>query len=368
MVWQEELKHNICTAHQLRQFLPLSDAEAAGLDALLEQFPMSVTRYYLSLIDWSDAQDPIRRMAIPSVGESDLSGSFDTSGEADNTVVEGLQHKYRQTALILSTSACAMYCRHCFRKRLVGLDHEEVARKNGAIFDYLKAHGEITNVLVSGGDALLNSNAQLEALLKPLAALPQLDLVRLCSRVPVVFPQRITGDAALLDMLADVCKQKQLVFVTQFNHPRELTPAALAAVRALQQAGLPVKNQTVLLRGVNDAPSVLAALLRGLTAAGIVPYYVFQCRPVSGVKGHFQLPLRQGHALVEAAKREQNGIGKAFRYCLSHRSGKIEILGEGADGEMLFRYHEAADESRLGRVFALPVGQEQAWIEEDATL
>jgi len=239
-----------------------------------------------------------------------------------------------------------------------------VARQADAVVAYVAAHAAINNVLVSGGDALLNSNAQLEDLLGRLATIEHLDFIRIGTRVPVVFPSRIVGDQALLDILARVQAKKQLMLVTQFNHPREITGQSAGAVRAVQALGIPVVNQAVLLRGVNDDAGVLGDLMRGLTGIGVLPYYVFQCRPVTGVKTHFQVPLREGIAIVQAAKAAQNGVGKSFRYCMSHVTGKLEILGMAGPEEMLFQYHEAVDSGNLGRLFTRPVATEQAWLDE----
>lgn len=364
MSWQEELRQNITTARELSGLLNCTPEEERGFAAILEQYPMSITPYYLSLINFEDERDPIRRMCIPSLHETDLGGSFDTSGEADNTVIVGMQHKYRETAMILSTNQCAMYCRHCFRKRLVGLSDEEIARHFDDMTGYIRAHGEISNVLISGGDSFLCSNAVIERYLGALCDIEHLDLIRFGTRVPVVFPSRVSEDRELLDILGRYSRKKQIYVVTQYNHPRELTEQSLAAVRAIQALGIPVRNQTVLLRGVNDTPETLGALMKGMTRNGILPYYVFQCRPVTGVKNQFQMPLREGYRIVEGAKALQNGQGKSFRYALSHRSGKIEILGELDDGRMLFKYHQAKDQKNAGRIFSLPVNERDCWIDD----
>ncbi len=362
MNWQNALARNLRTVEDLAPYLPLSQEEKRQMEAILERFPLSIPPYYLSLIDFSDPNDPIRKMAIPSIAETDLSGSFDTSGEKDNTVVEGLQHKYAQTAMLLSTNQCAMYCRHCFRKRLVGLSDTEIAKRFDAMVAYIRAHEEITNVLVSGGDALLNRNDRLETLLSLLSGIDHLDVIRIGSRTPVVFPQRILEDLDLQRVLETYARRKQIFLVTQFNHPRELTEQATEAIRTVMRLLIPVKNQTVLLKGVNDDVTTLAALLRGLTRAGVSPYYVFQCRPVSGVKAQFQVPLLRALDIVNGAKALQNGLGKGFTFCMSHPTGKIEVLGRQADGRMLFTYHEARDVKNLGKVFALPVKDDQAWL------
>ncbi len=364
MSWQQTLQNNLTSAEALAPYLRLSADDARRMEAILDRFPLSIPDYYLSLIDFDDPDDPIRKMSVPSVAETDLSGSFDTSGEADNTVLPGLQHKYAETVMILSTNQCAMYCRHCFRKRLVGLSDAEVAQGFDAMREYIRAHMEINNALISGGDALLNANDRLDRLLGMLTDIDHLDVIRIGTRVPVVFPERILDDPDLLALLERHAAQKEIALITQYNHPRELTNASVAAIRLVRRLGIPVRNQTVLLRGVNDDPAVLGALLRGLTRAGIAPYYVFQCRPVSGVKAAFQVPLRRGLAVVEAAKAMQNGLGKGFKYCMSHPTGKIEVLGALPGGEMLFKYHEAHDKENLGRVFALALTADDAWLGE----
>ena len=158
MSWQEELKNGIKTAEELAPVLGWTAEETARYGKVLERFPMLITPYYLSLVDPKDPDDPIGRMCVPSLAELEDGGSFDTSGEADNTKLEGMQHKYDQTVLLLSTNQCAMYCRHCFRKRLVGLSDEELNKRVDEVVSYVKGHREISNVLVSGGDALLNPN------------------------------------------------------------------------------------------------------------------------------------------------------------------------------------------------------------------
>ncbi len=360
--WKQELAHCITDATGLAQYIRLTDVQVATLGRIIERYPMAITRYYLSLVDADDPEDPIRKMCIPSLDESSYGGQADTSGEADNTVLPGLQHKYRQTALILSTQVCAMYCRHCFRKRLVGVSTDETLDTLPPIIRYIKEHEQINNVLVSGGDAFLNDTPVIAQYLEGLSQIGHLDLIRFGTRTPVVFPQRITQDPQLLQLLKTYNLRKQLYVVTQFNHPKEITPAATEAIRKLLECGVVVKNQTVLLRGVNDDPAVLAALLKGLTAIGVVPYYVFQCRPVSGVKNQFQVPFSRGYDIVRGAMAAQNGQGKCIRYCLSHPRGKIEILGR--EGErMLFRFHQAKDPSEIGRIFPVKLHEDQAWLD-----
>lgn len=332
------LEKNINRLNDLFVLLDLSPSEQKNIMEIAEKFPISIPAYYLSLINKEDKNDPIRKMAIPSEFEKDLEGTFDTSGEGDNTVITGMQHKYNETVMILSTNQCAMYCRHCFRKRLVGLSDEEIAKHFEEMAQYIKEHKEISNVLISGGDSLVNPNTKIEYLLKLFTSIDNLDFIRFATRIPVVMPQRISEDLQLLEILKKYSKKKQIYIVTQFNHPNEVTEESKKAIKMLQKIGIVVKNQTVLLKGVNDDSHVLGSLLKKLTSIGVVPYYIFQCRPVKGVKGQFQVPFERGYEIIEGAKVMQNGQGKCFKYCFSCESGKIEVVGKLGD-EMIFKFH-----------------------------
>lgn len=360
--WKTLISQGYSDIRGLQGTLGLSDGDVAVVRELQRTFPMFVNPYYLSLIDPNDPDDPIRRMSIPDVSEADRSGSLDTSGEQSNTVMAGLQHKYRETALILSTNQCAMYCRHCFRRRMVGLSEDETSQHLEGMFAYIREHEEISNVLISGGDAFMNSNATIRCYLDGLCDIAHLDLIRFGTRTPVTLPQRITEDDELLGILEEYSKRKRIYVVTQFNHPREITKESTEAIDRLLRLGIPVRNQTVLLRGVNDDARTLGTLLRGLTTIGVIPYYVFQCRPVAGVVNRFQVPLREGYRIVEQAKRMQNGQGKCFRFVLSHVTGKVEILGPAQGEDMLFKYHQAKEESDQGRIFRQPIAEGQRWL------
>ena len=325
---------------------------------------MQVTPYYLSLIDWSNPDDPIRKMAIPSLGELNLQGSYDTSGEAENTKLQGLQHKYSETALILATKRCATYCRHCFRKRLVGRrENKEIIEDFKDAVQYIENHTEINNVLISGGDPLVLPNEVIEGFLMMLSDVPHLGFVRFGSRAPVTFPSRFQ-DTGLLELLAEYSSpERRLYVVTQFNHPKEITKQSTEAVDNLIKSGVLVNNQTVLLRGVNDDPETLAELQNRLVGIGVNPYYVFQCRPVKRVKHHFQVPLCKGVEIVEEAMEHCNGHSKRFKYIMSHRTGKIEILGI-FNNEIYFKYHQAKARKNLGKIFKKTVDEHAGWLDD----
>jgi KamA family protein len=359
----KELERSISSVKQLKKYVDLAPDEANILAKIIKVYPMRISPYYLSLIDWNDPDDPIRKMAVPSVEELSLEGSYDTSGETENTIVPGLQHKYSETALILATNQCATYCRHCFRKRLVGLPNEETLRRFEDAAAYVAEHQEINNVLISGGDPLVLESGIIKRVLEVLDRIKHIRFIRIGSRVPVTLPARLS-DSKLLAVLRKYSRSdKKLHVVTQFNHPREITPQSIGAVNNLLEAGVLVSNQTVLLRGVNDNPDTLATLMNGLVGIGVTPYYVFQCRPVKRVKHHFQVPLCKGSRIVEKAKASCNGLSKRFRYIMSHVTGKVEILGI-MHGEIYFKYHEAKDRENLGVMFKCQVDEDAGWLDD----
>ena len=364
MTWKNELKKNICTIEQLKQYVELTPKEDKQLQKITEKHPMSITRYYISLIDWNDPNDPIRKMAVPSRGELNLLGSYDTSGERENTKMPGLQHKYSQTALILATNRCTTYCRHCFRKRLVGLPTEEIMRRFSVAVEYIKKYEEINNVLITGGDPFTLPTRIIKGFLEGLSTIPHLDFIRFGTKTPVTFPDRILEDEELLTLLGNnSLKNRRIYVVTQFNHPREITPKSTDAVDSLIRSGVIVNNQSVLLKGVNDNPEILAQLQNKLVSIGVNPYYVFQCRPVKRVKSNFQVPLYRGYEIVENAKKKLNGHSKRFKYIMSHRTGKIEIVGI-IDGYIYFKYHQAKYSKNSGKIFSKKINETAGWLDD----
>jgi lysine 2,3-aminomutase len=364
MSWTEEIKNNITAIEQLKDYITISDSLEKDLKKVIKVHPMSITRYYMSLIDRDDPNDPIKRMIIPSIAELDMTGEYDTSGEMDNTVLTGLQHKYGQTALILATNRCSAYCRFCFRKRLVGLPNREIIEKFKDAVQYVDNHREITNVLISGGDPFVLSTDVIKVFLEELSKIEHLDFIRFGTKTPVVFPQRIIEDSELIRLLKHYSDNyHQIYIVTHFNHPREFTEESETAIMRLRHAGLVVNNQTVLFKGVNDNPETLADLMRGLLRFGVNPYYVFQCRPVKRVKKHFQLPLVKACEVVEKAKSLLDGHGKRFKFIMSHKSGKIEIVGVIGD-EIYFKQHQAKNPADVENLFKRTINPEAGWLDE----
>ncbi|MCW3998096.1 MAG: KamA family radical SAM protein [Candidatus Bathyarchaeota archaeon] len=363
LVEYKKLEDSLLPLHKLKDYLHLSFGELEQLKKIVQIHPMRVNAYYLSLINWNDPKDPIKQMAIPSLDELNLEGFYDTSGEAENTKMVGLQHKYAETVLILATNRCAMYCRHCFRKRLAGLPSEEILSRFEDAAEYISNHEEINNVLISGGDPLVLSNELIERFLKTLMEIDHIDFIRFGSRIPVTLPSRLND----LDLLALFKKysrlDKRIYVITQFNHPREITPQSICAINNLLKSGVLVNNQAVLLRNVNDDPFVLSKLLKEMVRIGVLPYYVFQCRPVKRVKYHFQTPIFKGIQIVETAKTNCDGLSKRFKYIMSHKTGKIEILGI-MKGDIYFKYHQAKERKNLGRIFKRKISKKAGWLDD----
>lgn len=338
--------------------------EKEKLKKVIKRHPMFIPEYYAQLINWEDPNDPIKKIIFPSVAELDVSGSYDTSGEKENTVLTGLQHKYRETALLLVTNRCAGYCRYCFRKRLVGIPTNETLKLFDQAVEYIKEHPEITNVLISGGDPLVLPTDVIEYFLSELSKIPHLKFIRFGSRVPVFYPMRIYEDKKLLAVFSKYSTpERRIYLVTHFNHPKEVTEEARKAVDSLIRSGVPVSNQAVLLRGINDAPETLATLMKEITSAGVIPYYVFQCRPVKRVKSHFQVPLKEAYWIVERAKQKLDGHAKRFRFIMSHKTGKIEIVGI-IENEIYLKYHQCKDPKKVGKLFKRLLTPKAGWLDD----
>ncbi len=362
--WKDMLKDNILRVEDLDKVLHMSPEEKERLVQICQRHPMRTTKYYFDLIDWSDENDPIRKLSIPDMMELDESGDYDTSGESTNTKMPGLQHKYAATALVLSTNVCFMYCRHCFRKRMVGYSQDEINQRMEESVSYIENHPEINNVLVSGGDSLALSNEMIEEYLKHLSEIEHLDFIRLGSRVPVVFPHRIFMDDELLSILENYNKKKEIILISQFNHPKELTEEAKKSIKALKNIGITLRNQTVLLKGINDDPNVMKQLLKDLSRNGIHPYYVFQCRPVKYVKSSFQVSLYEGIEIIGKAKDGLDGVSKAFKYAMSHPRGKIEIFGK-TDTHFIMKFHQNKFKEDEDRMLMIPIDKSANWLDED---
>jgi len=366
-IWQEDLKNNITSVDTLLEMGYIEKEEYSQLKKITDKYPLSIPHYYLNLIENKSHSDPVYKMSIASLSEGLAGGTEDTSGEATNTVLEGIQHKYSNTVLLLSTNVCAMYCRHCFRKRLVGQSEEEIIKFADEAVEYVRNHKSVNNILITGGDSFLNSNKIIERYLEKFSEIKHVKFIRFGTRTPVVFPQRIYSDPDLLAMLTKYSKIKTIYVVTQFNHPKELTKEAIMATDMLREAGVPILNQTVLLKGVNDNEEILTSLQIKLAANGISPYYIFQCRPVKGVKGLFAVPLTKACQIIDNTRNRLSGIGKRFRFIMSHTRGKIEIIGKDANNNLVLKQHQAKSKKDINKIFTVPIDDSSLWLNEDLT-
>lgn len=341
----------------------LSEQERAELKKVTERYAFCVNDYYLSLIDWDDDNDPIRRIVIPNVQELEQWGRRDPSDEKSYTIMPGLEHKYHSVVLFLVTNRCAGICRYCFRKRVFDRSEKEYLQDWDAAYQYVSEHSEVTNVLLTGGDALTLSTPELEDIFGRLREIEHVRIIRIGTRIPSYNPYRILDDPALLEAIEKYCMDDKKIYVmTHFVHPRELTDIAIKGVNLLQKTGAKLANQTPLVRGVNDDPKALAELLDKLSFIGAIPYYIFQCRPAEGNKA-YTVPIEEGYEIVEQAKALVSGLAKRARYAMSHASGKIEIVGKTED-VMYFKYHRAAKDEDSGRFLAFRSNPNACWLDD----
>lgn len=303
--WRWQLRNMLTTADDLARVIELSDGEREGLAASRALFRTGITPYYASLMDPRDPTCPIRLQAIPSVQELDVRAEElrDPLGEEPHNPVKCVVHKYPDRALFLVIDRCAIYCRHCNRRRLVGGDEPPTSSEIEDGLAYIARTPRIRDVLLSGGDPLLLSTAKLDHILGRLRAIPHVEIIRLGTRVPVVNPMRIDDE-----LVAALRRHHPLFVNTHFNHPRELTPEARAACERLVDAGIPVGNQAVLLRGINSSVRCLRALMRGLLRARVRPYYLFQGDTVWGTD-HLRTPVEAAIELYRGLRGWMTGMG-----------------------------------------------------------
>lgn len=330
--WHWQCAHRIRTVSDLVEWIGIGpDLERRYAD-LLEIYPYAVTPYYLSLIDRDDPDDPIRLQCIPDVKELEFGQgeSDDPLAEQQHEKVPGLLHRFQDRALVIATHRCAVYCRHCMRKRRWKERHGDRSNEEFMrMVDYIRGHPEIREVIISGGDPLMLSTKRLDGLLASLRAIQHIEVVRLGSRIPVVMPMRIDEE-----LCATLEKYRPLWFVTQFNHPREVTPEAAQACDLLLRRGIPVSNQSVLLRGVNDSLEVMRELCQALQRISVRPYYVFQCDPVRGT-GHFRTALSVGVEIATALRTTSSGLCvPTFMVDTPGREGKIPLGTYRLEGEL----------------------------------
>ncbi|HIE31605.1 MAG TPA: KamA family radical SAM protein [Methanosarcinales archaeon] len=348
---------------KLDQIGELSDVERSALKKVTEKFVFRTNDYYRSLIDWDNPDDPIRRIVIPDIEEIEEWGGLDASGESMYTTAPGLQHKYERTALLLVTDVCGGYCRFCFRKRLFLNGCDEIARDVTEGIEYIRKHEKITNVLLSGGDPLMLSTNKLERIISQIREIEHVRIIRIGTKMPAFNPYRIINDPSLPEMIRRYSTdQKRIYLMVQFNHPNEITDAATESISHLIKAGAIIANQTPMIRGVNDDPKTLSELFKKLSFIGVVPYYVFQCRPTSGNRT-FVVPVEEAYEIFHRAQMDCSGLAKRARLVMSHSSGKIEVVGK-TDKHIFLRYHRAADPKQTADFLIFKSNPDACWFDD----
>jgi KamA family protein len=322
-----------------------------------------VTKFYDTQIRNSGYYEQLRHLVEPSLREFESPGRLDTSGEHDNTVVTGLQHKYPQTGLLLVTDRCASYCRYCFRKRIVGNDSDEIAPDFAKVAEYIARHPEMNNVLLSGGDPMVLNTKQLHAIMDHLLPIPHLTSIRFGTKTIAFYPPRF-ADPALPELFERIQEAgKAAIIVGHFDHLGEISDEAVANIRKLRAVGVQFLNQSVLLNRINDDAEILARTFARCHEIGTRPYYLFQGRPVKAAS-HFQVPFHRAVPIVRGINQRLSGIQKTFKYIMSHYTGKIEILDLGDDGRLYMRYHQCKDPNKIGRVFSRPCPEGACWLDD----
>jgi lysine 2,3-aminomutase len=333
--WRWQLAHMLTTADELAAAVPLSGEERAGLAASSKLFRVGITPYYASLMDPVHASCPIRLQAIPRAIEADVRTEElrDPLGEDTHNPAPSIVHKYPDRVLFLVVDRCGIYCRHCNRRRLVGGDEPPTTADLEAGLEYIAQTPRVRDVLLSGGDPLLLSTRRLAYLLGKLRAIPHVETIRIGTRLPVVCPMRID------DELCAALRRHHPLFVnTHFNHVKELTPEARAACERLVDAGVPVGNQTVLLRGVNSSLRSLRALMRGLLRARVRPYYLFQGDTVIGTD-HLRTPVEAAQELYRGLRGWMNGMAVPMLV--------LDAPGGGGKVPLVPDYIESIDRERV---------------------
>ncbi|SDY39107.1 lysine 2,3-aminomutase [Thermoactinomyces sp. DSM 45892] len=302
--WLWQLTHTIKNYDDLSKVIELAPEEIKGVEISNQTIPLNITPYYALLMDPTDPTDPVRMQSVPVSSEL-YRTPYDMEDpllEDTDSPVPGLTHRYPDRVLFLITNQCSMYCRYCTRRRFSGQVGMGVPKKQmDACIDYIRRTPEIRDVLLSGGDGLLVNDRILEYLLKNLREIPHVEIIRIGTRAPVVFPQRITEN------LCNILQKYHPVWLnTHFNHPREITPEAKKACEMLANAGVPLGNQSVILAGVNDCPHVMKKLMHELVKIRVRPYYIYQCDLSEGI-GHFRAPVSKGIEIIEYLRGHTSG-------------------------------------------------------------
>lgn len=344
--------------------IPNIDAKSAEIiEKISKKFVFRANDYYLSLINWEDENDPIKQLIIPRIEELDEWGTLDASSEKSYTRAKGCQHKYLDTALLLVNEVCGAYCRYCFRKRLFMNDNDEASLDVAEGIDYIATHKEITNVLLTGGDPMIMNTKKILDIIGRLNKIPHIGIIRIGTKMTAFNPFRFTDDMELLNGLTESNENGKTVYIiNHFDHPVELTAEAKKALKTLRKSGCITLNQCPIIKGVNDNPMVLTKLFRELSFIGVPQYYLFQGRPTKGNEP-YKVPITRGYEIFEESKKHISGVAKRVRYAMSHKTGKIEIVG--LDENLIYlKYHRAIDKENLGKILLYERNDDAYWLDD----
>jgi len=302
--WHWQLKNRISTKDELAGIIKLTPEEEEGIKKASGRLSMAITPYWATLIDPEDPNCPLRRQAVPVVSESIISPHemVDPCAEDRDSPAAHLVHRYPDRVLLLATEHCAMYCRHCTRRRLVG-DHREDSSPSrfDAAIEYIKSNRKIRDVLISGGDPFVLEDEEIESLIQKIRSISHVEFLRIGTRVPVTLPLRIS------EKLVAMLKKYSPIWISiHFNHPKEITKRCRIACDMLSDAGMPLGSQTVLLKGINDRPYIMKKLMHELLQIRVRPYYIYQCDPVRGTQ-HFRTPVAVGINITEKLRGHTSG-------------------------------------------------------------
>ena len=358
-----ETRARVKYVRRLDQVTQLAPEQRDRLGPVEARYVFRANDYYLGLIDWDDPEDPIRQLIIPREEELSEWGTLDASNEESVTVARGVQHKYTDTVLLLCNEVCGAYCRYCFRKRLFMDDNDEVTNDVTEGLRYIADHPEVTNVLLTGGDPLLMSTRRLVEIFDALRAIPHVRIIRLGSKMPAFDPYRVLNNPDLQAAFRTYSTpQQRLYLMAHFDHPRELTDVAIRGIDACIRNGVICVNQCPLIKGINDDPAVLAEMYATLSYIGCTPYYLFQGRPTAGNEP-YEIPIVEGWQIFQQALRHGSGLARRARYCMSHETGKVEIMS--IDNEhMYLRYHQAKFDNDVGRFFICRRDDNAYWLDQ----
>ncbi len=355
--WLWQMRNGIRDIPTLEKVVKLTDLEREQIEQCLGKFTMEITPYYAALMDREDRNCPVRMQSVPRIQEMNdhPSDMTDPLHEDVDSPVPGLTHRYPDRVLLLVTNICSMNCRHCTRRRLVGDEDIDMPDDNiAAAIDYIRKTPSVRDVLLSGGDPLVLTDDRLRSILRGLREIEHVEIIRIGTRIPVVMPQRVT------DSLVRMLREFQPIYVnTHFNHPKEITAEAKAACDKLSDAGIPLGNQSVLLRGINDDPVVMKKLAHKLLAIRVRPYYIYQCDLSLGIS-HFRTSVAKGIEIIESLRGHTTGMAvPTFVVDAPGGGGKIPVMPNYlismAEGRAVLRNYEG-----VITTYSWPIGRPPA--------